>query len=146
MDVWLLVLSLQKDSWGIVRGVIIYVLIGISIGAAIHGFVPEGFFSGALGSGKWWTVPPGGYYAQEGYDMETHRHLLRNGYSVHHPQRLDFQHHPILVLAIFIGVAKLLLSETSLRGTIRGELIGFTLINRDKMIIDILKRIAQFEF
>ena len=54
---WKRLPDILKDSWGIVRGVVIYVLIGIAIGAGIHGFVPEGFFSGSLGSGKWWTVP-----------------------------------------------------------------------------------------
>ena len=54
---WKRLPDILKDSWGIVKGVILYVLIGISIGAGIHGFVPEGFFSGALGSGQWWTVP-----------------------------------------------------------------------------------------
>lgn len=49
--------SILKGSWDIVRGVLIYVLIGIAVGAGIHGFVPDGFFSGVLGSGKWWTVP-----------------------------------------------------------------------------------------
>lgn len=54
---WKRLPDILKDSWGIVRGVLIYVLIGIAIGAGIHGFVPEGFFSDALGSGRWWTVP-----------------------------------------------------------------------------------------
>lgn len=54
---WKRLPDILKDSWGIVKGVILYVLIGIAIGAGIHGFVPEGFFSGALGSGKWWAVP-----------------------------------------------------------------------------------------
>lgn len=54
---WKRLPDILKDSWGIVKGVLIYVLIGIAIGAGIHGFVPEGFFSDALGSGRWWTVP-----------------------------------------------------------------------------------------
>ena len=54
---WKRLPDILKDSWSIVKGVILYVLIGIAIGAGIHGFVPEGFFSGALGSGQWWTVP-----------------------------------------------------------------------------------------
>lgn len=54
---WKRLPDILKDSWDIVKGVIFYVLIGIAIGAGIHGFVPEGFFSGALGSGQWWTVP-----------------------------------------------------------------------------------------
>jgi len=49
--------EILKGSWEIVRGVLLYVVIGIAIGAGIHGFVPDGFFSGALGSGRWWTVP-----------------------------------------------------------------------------------------
>ena len=54
---WKRLPDILKDSWSIVKGVILYVLIGIAIGAGIHGFGPEGFFSGALGSGQWWTVP-----------------------------------------------------------------------------------------
>ena len=54
---WKRLPDILKESWEIVSGVIIYVLAGIAIGAGIHGFVPEGFFSGALGSGEWWTVP-----------------------------------------------------------------------------------------
>ena len=33
-----------RDAWKIVSGVLIYILIGIGIGAFMHGFVPEGFF------------------------------------------------------------------------------------------------------
>lgn len=49
--------GILKDSWDIVKGVLIYVFIGIGIGAGIHGFVPEGFFAAYLGSDKWWSVP-----------------------------------------------------------------------------------------
>lgn len=48
--------SIMKDSWGIVRGVLIYVIIGIGIGAAIHGYVPENFFAEYLSSEKWYSV------------------------------------------------------------------------------------------
>ncbi len=34
-----------KDALGIVKGVSLYVIIGIAIGAGIHGYVPEGFFT-----------------------------------------------------------------------------------------------------
>lgn len=37
--------AITKDTLGIVRGVILYVLLGIAIGAAIHGYVPEDFFA-----------------------------------------------------------------------------------------------------
>ena len=49
--------AIAKDSWGIVRGVFIYILIGIGIGAAMHGYVPEGFFERFLSSDNWWGVP-----------------------------------------------------------------------------------------
>lgn len=46
-----------KDAWGIVKGVILYVVIGIGIGAAMHGYVPEGFFETYLSADKWYSVP-----------------------------------------------------------------------------------------
>lgn len=46
-----------KDAWGIVRGVVLYVIIGIGIGAAMHGYVPEGFFETYLSADKWYSVP-----------------------------------------------------------------------------------------
>lgn len=35
----------------------IWVLVGIGIGAALHGFVPEGWFERQFGTGQWWSVP-----------------------------------------------------------------------------------------
>lgn len=49
--------DITRASWEIVRGVIIYVIVGIAIGAAMHGYVPENFFGQYLGGGQWWTVP-----------------------------------------------------------------------------------------
>lgn len=46
-----------RDGWGIVKSVLLYVLIGIGIGAAMHGFVPENFFTGYLSADKWYAVP-----------------------------------------------------------------------------------------
>ncbi len=34
-----------------------YVLVGISIGAVIHGYVPENFMARLMGGGSWWSVP-----------------------------------------------------------------------------------------
>jgi uncharacterized protein len=34
-----------------------YVLGGIAIGAAIHGYVPEDFMASIMGKGAWWSVP-----------------------------------------------------------------------------------------
>jgi len=49
--------EITRSAWEIVRSVVIYVIIGIAIGAAMHGYVPENFFAQYLGSGAWWTVP-----------------------------------------------------------------------------------------
>ena len=49
--------SIIGDSWRIVRGVLIYVLIGIGIGAFMHGFVPEGFFEQYMSRDNWYAVP-----------------------------------------------------------------------------------------
>ena len=49
--------TILKDAWGIVRGVLVYVIIGIGIGAAMHGFVPEGFFETYLSTDNWYGVP-----------------------------------------------------------------------------------------
>ena len=49
--------EITRSAWEIVRGVVLYVIIGIAIGATMHGYVPEQFFAQYLGSGAWWTVP-----------------------------------------------------------------------------------------
>lgn len=49
--------TILRDAWGIVRGVLLYVIIGIAIGAAMHGYVPEGFFEQYLAADKWNSVP-----------------------------------------------------------------------------------------
>ncbi len=49
--------AITQEAWSIVRSVLLYVVIGIGIGAAMHGYVPEGFFEQYLGGGQWWTVP-----------------------------------------------------------------------------------------
>jgi uncharacterized protein len=41
----------------IVGKVWLYVVIGIAIGAGIHGYVPDAALAGILGSGAWWSVP-----------------------------------------------------------------------------------------
>jgi uncharacterized membrane protein YraQ (UPF0718 family) len=34
-----------------------YVLVGIAVGAAIHGYVPEAFMASVMGRDAWWSVP-----------------------------------------------------------------------------------------
>lgn len=49
--------GIASDAWGIVKGVALYVVIGIAVGAGIHGYVPEGFFEQYMSAGNWWGVP-----------------------------------------------------------------------------------------
>ena len=49
--------GIGREAWNIVKGVLVYILIGIGIGAVMHGFVPDDFFQEYLGGGEWWTVP-----------------------------------------------------------------------------------------
>ena len=46
-----------RDSWRIVRGVLLYIFIGIGIGAFMHGFLPEGFFEQYMSRDNWYAVP-----------------------------------------------------------------------------------------
>ncbi len=43
----------------IVGKVWLYVVVGIAIGAGIHGYVPESAMAGILGKNAWWSVPAG---------------------------------------------------------------------------------------
>lgn len=49
--------TIMRESWGIVQGVLLYILMGIGIGATMHGYVPEGFFEQYLSAENWWSVP-----------------------------------------------------------------------------------------
>ena len=46
-----------QDGWNITRQVFPYVLLGVGIGAAIHGFVPASLAERYLSSKEWWAVP-----------------------------------------------------------------------------------------
>ena len=41
----------------IVAKVWIYIVIGIAVGAGIHGYVPENFMASMMGKSAWWSVP-----------------------------------------------------------------------------------------
>jgi uncharacterized protein len=41
----------------IVSKVWIYIVIGIGVGAGIHGYVPQNFMAGLMGKSAWWSVP-----------------------------------------------------------------------------------------
>lgn len=34
-----------------------FILLGIAVGAGIHGYVPEGYLAGIMGDSSWWSVP-----------------------------------------------------------------------------------------
>ena len=49
--------SILREAWSIVKGVLLYIIIGIGIGAFMHGYVPEGFFEHYLSRDNVWAVP-----------------------------------------------------------------------------------------
>ena len=46
-----------KEAFNIVKGVSIYIIIGIAVGGAMHGFLPTGFFEHYINKGQWYAVP-----------------------------------------------------------------------------------------
>ena len=50
-----------QNGWNHVKEIVLkvwlYVVIGISVGALIHGFVPEDFMLSIMGRDAWWSVP-----------------------------------------------------------------------------------------
>ncbi|MBT3449490.1 MAG: permease [Bacteroidetes Order II. Incertae sedis bacterium] len=48
----------SRDAMGIIKTIAPYVLAGVAIGAAIHGYVPTGYFESYMGEGAGiWSVP-----------------------------------------------------------------------------------------
>jgi hypothetical protein len=41
----------------VVGKVWLYVVLGIAVGAGVHGYVPEGLLAGIMGKQAWWSVP-----------------------------------------------------------------------------------------
>lgn len=52
-----LVKTWWDEGWQITKSLIPYVLLGIGVGALIHGFIPANFFERYLSSKQWWSVP-----------------------------------------------------------------------------------------
>jgi len=50
-----------EAGWGHVREIVgkvwPYVVVGIALGAGIHGYVPEDFMASIMGREAWWSVP-----------------------------------------------------------------------------------------
>ena len=49
--------SIWKETKTILMGILPYVVVGIAIGALMHGFIPEGFFEKYMGKDNWFAVP-----------------------------------------------------------------------------------------
>ncbi|WP_025739200.1 permease [Salinivibrio socompensis] len=61
-----------------------WVFIGVGVGAALHGFVPDGWIESHLGAGQWWSVPASVFIGIPLYSNATGvipimESLLRNG-------------------------------------------------------------------
>lgn len=48
-----------------------WVILGVAIGAALHGFVPDDWFANNFGAGEWWTVPAAVFVAIPLYSNVT---------------------------------------------------------------------------
>ena len=50
-----------ERAWGSVKEIVgkvwLYVVVGIAVGAGIHGYVPESALAGIMGKQAWWSVP-----------------------------------------------------------------------------------------
>jgi uncharacterized protein len=49
--------DISKEAFGIVKSVFWFIILGIGIGAAMHGYIPEGFFEQYIGKDTWYAVP-----------------------------------------------------------------------------------------
>ncbi len=52
-----MVQTVAREAWGITAKIMPYVIGGVALGAAIHGYVPQGFFESYLRAAGFWGVP-----------------------------------------------------------------------------------------
>jgi uncharacterized membrane protein YraQ (UPF0718 family) len=57
LTLWQRFPSIITEAFNIVKGISIYIIIGIAIGGAMHGFLPTGFFEQYISKGQWYAVP-----------------------------------------------------------------------------------------
>jgi uncharacterized protein len=57
ITLWQKMPSILRDAFKIVKGVSIYIIIGIAIGGLMHGFLPTAFFEQYINKGQWFAVP-----------------------------------------------------------------------------------------
>jgi len=48
---------ISQEAFGIIKKIALYIIIGVGIGAFIHGYVPAGFFESYLDKAGFWGVP-----------------------------------------------------------------------------------------
>lgn len=49
--------QILTEARDIIKSAVAYVLVGIAVGAVMHGYIPNDFFEYYMGGGQWWTVP-----------------------------------------------------------------------------------------
>jgi len=49
--------KISQEAFSIIKKIVVYIIIGIGIGAVIHGYIPEEFFDKYLGNNNFWSVP-----------------------------------------------------------------------------------------
>lgn len=54
---WQRMPMIVTDALKIVKGIALYIVVGIAIGGAMHGFLPTGFFETYINKGQWYAVP-----------------------------------------------------------------------------------------
>lgn len=52
-----LLMNFWNEGWAITKSIFLYVVVGVGVGAIIHGYLPVGFFEKYLANGNWWSVP-----------------------------------------------------------------------------------------
>ena len=49
--------QISREAFGIIKKITLYIIMGVGVGAYIHGYVPEGFFEKYLENAGFWSVP-----------------------------------------------------------------------------------------
>ncbi len=49
--------QISREAFRIIKKIALYIVIGVGVGAFIHGYIPEGFFEKHLESAGYWGVP-----------------------------------------------------------------------------------------
>ncbi len=61
----------KQETMTILKRIWLWVIIGVGIGAFIHGFIPQAWISEHLGAGQWWSVPLASFLAIPMYTNAT---------------------------------------------------------------------------